>query len=296
MIDKGMIQCISRLKTTTEHLPMLYAFTHVMAAGPEAMDICFKLWKNMKSSDARMFARGLLRMLQCGVVCSDMIDVLSDGDHDNNDDENNIEQQQQSSSNNNNHNLSPGERLEKACILTTCMFREFDDETHLKDTTADRVKAKLHEIAEEIRRGFPTENNTAFRTTKAKLKRVHEVFFDHPDYGFAPNVSDYYDYRNSLLDVALERRKAIPMTLVLLYKFICQRVGIVAEVIGLPGHIVAHVPDLNVYVDVFNGGRHLTSVDCAAIVTNFGFPMQASYLNPLPAELIVQRTLNNLGK
>ena len=129
---------------------------------------------------------------------------------------------------------------------------------------------------------------------KGKLERVDDFFFRNSETRFTGNETDYYDYRNSLLDVALERRKAIPMTLAILYKFICQRLDILVEIVGLPGHIVAHVPEMDRFVDVFAGGRHLTAADCANIVTSFGFPMQQSYLNPLPVELVVQRILNNL--
>jgi regulator of sirC expression with transglutaminase-like and TPR domain len=158
----------------------------------------------------------------------------------------------------------------------------------LADTTGDFVKEQLQAVADEIQGGM-----TEQMSIRSKLMRVHDVFF-HPETGFSSNMSNYYDYRNSLLTVSLDRRKAIPMTLALLYKFICRRVGIAVEVVGLPGHIVAHVPALDTFVDVFDGGRLLTAADCARIVASFGFPFQASYLNPLPPELIVQRILNNL--
>lgn len=245
---------------------MLYAFSHGMTQGVEAMDICWKLWKNHKNEETQMFSRGFLRMLHCGSVCADMMKVFNDDQSD----------------------RSSGERLEDACILTSAMFRDITS-TDLKDNTADTVKGKLQEIADQIQSEF-----TPQMSLQSKLRKVHTFLFANEGTRFSGNTENYYDHENSLLDVSLHRRKSIPMTLALLYKFICRRLDILVEIVGLPGHIVAHVVDLNIFVDVFEGGRHLTERDCANIVTNFGFPMEPSYLNPLPVELVVQRILNNL--
>lgn len=168
------------------------------------------------------------------------------------------------------------------------MFRQISG-VEVERTTAEKVKRFLDEIADNIRRGF-TDN----MSLSAKLQRVDFVFFHNDATCFTGNIADYYDYRNSLLDSSLERRKAIPMTLAILYKFLCRRLDIVVEVVGLPGHIVAHIPALNRFVDVFEGGRQLTREDCVDIVMNFGFHMQESYLSPLPPELVLQRILNNI--
>ena len=265
-LDTNMTKCLSRLSRTTEQLVMLYAFSHGMAQGSEAMDICWKLWKNHKSTETQMFSRGFLRMLHCGSVCADMVKVLHDDVS----------------------NRTPGERIEDVCILTNAMFRELSS-TSLRDATADTVKGKLQEIADKIQSEF-----TPQMSLRSKLQRVHAFFFDNEETRFSGNTDNYYDYQNSLLDVSLDRRKSIPMTLALLYQFICRRLDILVEVVGLPGHIVVHVPDLGIFVDVFDGGRHLTAGDCADIVNAYGFPMQQSYLNALPPELVVQRILNNL--
>mmetsp|Transcript_2137 Transcript_2137/g.4654 ORF Transcript_2137/g.4654 Transcript_2137/m.4654 type:complete len:399 (+) Transcript_2137:287-1483(+) len=265
ILDMDMTKCLSRLSSTAEQLVMLYAFSHGMARGSEAMDICWKLWKNHKSTETQMFSRGFLRMLHCGSVCADMIKILNDD----------------------RSNRSPGERLEDACILTSAMFRDFN--TGIRNTTADAVKGELQEMADKIQSEF-----TPQMSLRSKLQRVHTFFFDNKETRFSGNMQNYYDHQNSLLDVSLGRRKGIPMTLALLYKFICRRLDILVEIVGLPGHIVAHVPDLNTFVDVFEGGRFLTVEDCTNIVTTYGFPMQQSYLNALPPELIVQRILNNL--
>lgn len=267
LIDNEVMKYVSRLNRTTEQLPMLYAVSQVMSNGCDAMDICWRLWKCHKNQETRKYARGFLRLLLCGSVCADMKRTLNDED---------------------NTDRTPGERLEDACILTTTMFQPVSC-TNFQDTAKENVKVKLQQIADSIKIQFTSE-----MSIKTKLKIVDEAFFHQEHTCFSGNVQNYYDYRNSLLDVSLDRRKAIPMTLALLYKFICHRLDILVEVVGLPGHIVVHVPALARFVDVFEGGRHLSVADCINIVNQYGFPMQDSYLSPLPPELIVQRILNNL--
>lgn len=266
LIDLDVTKCLCRLTRTMEQLPMLYGMQHAMARNIDVVDCCWRLWQHHKSPDTRLFSRGVLRMLLCAVICKEMKTVL------NNDDA---------------VDRSPGERLEKAAILTTTLFQNISDET-LHDRTAEGIHADLQGIADKIMGEF-----TSTMSLKEKLEKVDEVFFHREDTRFSGNRENYYDHRNSLMDISLRRRKAIPMTLALLYKFICRRLDILVEVVGLPGHIVVHVPELDHFVDVFDGGRRLTAADCADIVAQYGFPMQQSYLSPLPPEQIVHRILNN---
>jgi regulator of sirC expression with transglutaminase-like and TPR domain len=285
VIDAEMTRCLRRLGGTTEELPLFYAVSYAMSQRQDAMDVCWRLWKNdprsntrnqrqpprPETKDTQNLARGLLRMLLCGSTCQAMKEALHD-DNDSSDEA----------------IPSPGERLEEVCLLVTALFRDVP-ETTLRDTTAETVRTRLQELAHTMERQF-----TEGMSLATKVDRVDEVFFRNPATRFSGNVEDYYDYRNSLLDVALQRRQAIPMTLALLYKFVCRRLDIAVEVVGLPGHIVAHLPELDRFVDVFDGGKHLSEEDCSNIVHQYGFPMQPSYLNPLSADLIVQRILNNL--
>ena len=61
IIDKDIIQCVSRVRRTTEQLRMLYAFSFVMTKEKDAMDILWKLSRRHKNTETQKFARGLLR-------------------------------------------------------------------------------------------------------------------------------------------------------------------------------------------------------------------------------------------
>lgn len=58
-------------------------------------------------------------------------------------------------------------------------------------------------------------------------------------HGFAGNTSDYGDPRNSMLDLVLERRTGLPITLSVVYVEVARRAGVDLAGVGLPGHFVA---------------------------------------------------------
>lgn len=86
-----------------------------------------------------------------------------------------------------------------------------------------------------------------------KLRCLNQYFFQ--ELGFAGNVNDYYDPRNSYLHQVLETRRGIPITLALLYIEIAQQVGIDARGVAFPGHFLAKLklPQGEVVIDPFSG-------------------------------------------
>ncbi len=59
--------------------------------------------------------------------------------------------------------------------------------------------------------------------------------------GFAGNMEDYYDPRNSLLTHVIERRIGIPITLSVVYIEVGRRAGLNVEGVGMPGHFIVRV-------------------------------------------------------
>ncbi len=117
--------------------------------------------------------------------------------------------------------------------------------------------------------------------------------------GFRGNARDYYDPRNSYLNVVLERRTGIPITLSAVTIAIGRRAGLNLVGVGLPGHFITKVVegDAEVLIDPYHGGRILTPQDCANVVHQVtGLPFDATppALAAQPPGLIVQRMLNNL--
>ena len=81
--------------------------------------------------------------------------------------------------------------------------------------------------------------------------------------GFAPNVEDYYDPRNSFLNDVLERRVGIPISLSVLYMEVGARVGLPLQGVSFPGHFLVkcQVETGMVILDPYCGGVSLSLHD-----------------------------------
>ena len=103
-------------------------------------------------------------------------------------------------------------------------------------------------------------------------------------HGFTGSEKDYGDPRNSMLDLVLERRVGLPITLSVLWTAVARRAGVDLSGVGLPGHyVVGHFgADPPLLVDPFGGGSIVTSDPPAALV------------RPWTAHETVLRMLNNL--
>ncbi len=120
------------------------------------------------------------------------------------------------------------------------------------DVDADAALARLDELGREValvRAGTDGPN--------AGLAAVREVLAVR--HGFHGDSERFDDPANSMLDIALERRRGLPIVLSVLYVATAQRAGIALGGVGLPGNYVvrdlAAVPP--VLIDPFAGGAPL---------------------------------------
>ncbi len=137
-------------------------------------------------------------------------------------------------------------------------------------------------------------------TILEKIRVINDLLFCQEEY--KGNTDDYYNYRNSLLDCVLETKRGIPITLAILYSCICRRLNLHVHLVGLPGHVVLGfktdqiVAETQVqYLDVFHQGTILTVEDCQRICASYNVTWDQQHLQPLPAQHVLQRILNNLA-
>ncbi len=105
------------------------------------------------------------------------------------------------------------------------------------DRLAARLRARLPDDAPALRR----------------LRALNQYFF--VELGFAGNVNDYYDRRNSYLHEVLTSRRGIPITLALIYIEMAGQLGLQADGVAFPGHFLVklRMPEGEVVIDPFNG-------------------------------------------
>jgi len=164
-----------------------------------------------------------------------------------------------------------------------------------EEVDIERSLEALAEVAERVR---PLVD--AAHTPSAAVDRLNHALFELE--GFRGNQEQYDDPRNSYLDLVLERRRGLPITLSIVYVEIARRLGYEAYGIGFPGHFLAKivgvsdVPEREIIVDPFFG-RSLSVDDCADRVRAAAgdhVDLDLHWLRPVTANEIYVRMLNNL--
>src|SRR5262245_27485146 len=74
----------------------------------------------------------------------------------------------------------------------------------------------------------------------ARIKVLNECLFG--ELGFAGNIEQYTDPRNSFLNEVLDRRLGIPITLSVVYIEVARRAGLDVTGINFPGHFLLRCP------------------------------------------------------
>jgi len=129
--------------------------------------------------------------------------------------------------------------LEAAVSIAQDEYPELDVQAVLSeiDALAAKLKARLPADAAPVQR----------------LRLLNRYFYR--ELGFAGNVNDYYDRRNSFINDVLRLRRGIPLTLALLYIELAGQLGLTARGVPFPGHFLVklRMPQGEVVLDPFNG-------------------------------------------
>jgi len=135
-----------------------------------------------------------------------------------------------------------------------------------------------------------------------RLRILNRFFFQ--ELGFAGNVNDYYDPRNSYVHCVLESRRGIPITLALIYVELATQVGLNASGVSFPGHFLAkvHMPQGEIVIDPFTG-KSMSRDALDALLVPFrrrrgavtgADPALAEFLQAAPPRQVIARMLRNL--
>jgi regulator of sirC expression with transglutaminase-like and TPR domain len=117
------------------------------------------------------------------------------------------------------------------------------------------VLGEIDRLAGRLKARLPLDAPPLYR-----LRALNQYFFG--ELGFAGNVNNYYDRRNSYLHEVLTTRRGIPITLALLFIELASQLGLVARGVSFPGHFLVklRLPKGEVVIDPFNG-RSLSRED-----------------------------------
>lgn len=118
--------------------------------------------------------------------------------------------------------------------------------------------------------------------------------------GFRPNLNNYYDPDNSLVDRVLERRVGIPLSLAALALAVAERCDAPLVGVGMPGHFLLAETDAagsitDRFFDPFDGGRALSASQVGSLhVRLLGRALPAGSLRAVDHRVMLVRTLANL--
>ena len=157
--------------------------------------------------------------------------------------------------------------------------------------------AQIDGLADRLSRRIPAD-----AAPLQRLRLLNRYFFQ--ELGFAGNVNDYYDARNSYLPDVLRTRRGIPITLALLYIELATQTGLQAAGISFPGHFLVklHMPRGEVVIDPFSG-QSLSREDLderllpyrrqRGLTGDFEAPL-GLFLQAAPPRDVIARLLRNL--
>ena len=144
------------------------------------------------------------------------------------------------------------------------------------------------------------KNTKSMRPTHI-IEKLNEFFFDYKK--FQPNISDYYNPVNNYLNIVLEKRTGIPITLSLIYIHLASYMDFKLHPVNFPSHflvkyILDEDSDESIVIDPFNKGRIMDDYVLQDLL-NKAYPKSTiSLSNDLMMKTnslqIIVRILNNL--
>eukprot|EP00192_Tetraselmis_astigmatica_P012602 CAMPEP_0117661266 /NCGR_PEP_ID=MMETSP0804-20121206/7446_1 /TAXON_ID=1074897 /ORGANISM="Tetraselmis astigmatica, Strain CCMP880" /LENGTH=384 /DNA_ID=CAMNT_0005468123 /DNA_START=245 /DNA_END=1399 /DNA_ORIENTATION=- len=161
---------------------------------------------------------------------------------------------------------------------------------------AGQYESVLDEWAREIDKQLEGTN----RYPLVVLKAISRYLF--VELGFRGNSSDYYSPDNSCLNIVIEKREGIPITLSLVYMEVARRLGINMHGVNMPSHFLLRPEgdDLRVFVDTFQDGKIIFLEDAEELLGKlWGVKVQldpkwVERNEPLPNDRFMLRMLSNL--
>jgi len=161
-----------------------------------------------------------------------------------------------------------------------------------RDLNPEEYLATLDRMAGDIRENLPHN-----RYPLKVIQSINQYLFEN--LGFTGDTKDYYNPANSYINLVIDRRKGIPITLSIVYLEIAERLDFPMVGIGMPGHFLIR-PDFEnagIFVDVFNKGEILFPQDCQEKLKQIyqkPVELEQNFLAPVSKKRMLARMLTNL--
>jgi regulator of sirC expression with transglutaminase-like and TPR domain len=159
--------------------------------------------------------------------------------------------------------------------------------------TLKKIDALGEDLKESIKQLMP------LRPTQT-IEKINNFLFK--DMEFKANVQDYHNPLNSYLNIVLQHKFGIPITLSILYMRIAYSVNFKLYPVNFPAHfLVKHIledDNSEIIIDPFNGGRIMDDYALKALLEQFyphqNVPLTRVFIEKATAVQVMIRMLNNL--
>jgi len=139
---------------------------------------------------------------------------------------------------------------------------------------------------------------------RLRISALNRLLYE--DEHFTGNRRHFDDFRNSLLNVVIERRVGIPISLAVIYMDVARRAGLDVFGVSFPGHFLVGVhgglsgeAHDTVILDPFNGGAEVDEAACRSLLSRQSADrarFSPRLLSPCTPRQLIVRMLHNLKR
>lgn len=162
------------------------------------------------------------------------------------------------------------------------------------------VSAKLNELdsmGEELKQSI--KKLLPLRPTQL-IEKINNYLFK--DKGFKANIQDYYNPMNSYLNIVLQHKSGIPITLSIIYMRIAHALNFKLYPVNFPAHfLVKHIledDNAEIIIDPFNSGRIMDDYALKELLDQSyprqNVPLTRAFVEKATPTQVLIRMLNNV--
>ena len=162
------------------------------------------------------------------------------------------------------------------------------------------VSSKLNELdsmGEELKQSI--KKLLPLRPTQL-IEKINNYLFK--DKGFKANIQDYYNPMNSYLNIVLQHKSGIPITLSIIYMRIAHALNFKLFPVNFPAHfLVKHIledDNSEIIIDPFNGGRIMDDYALKELLDQSyarqNIPLTRAFVEKATPTQVLIRMLNNV--
>ncbi|HSD04320.1 MAG TPA: transglutaminase-like domain-containing protein [Nitrosopumilaceae archaeon] len=149
--------------------------------------------------------------------------------------------------------------------------------------------SKLNNMGKVLRDSISDVKNPTYL-----ISMLNEYMFD--TLGFTGNHDDYFNPKNNFLNVVMDTKVGIPITLSIIYVEIAKHIGLDLRPVGFPSHFLVKQSE-EIILDPYGRGRLLTIDDLNEILErSYGGEVEfmPQFLDEIEPEKIIIRIARNL--